>query len=38
MEESVGNKKYSQEFREEAAYQVPERGYSVEDEAERLGV
>jgi len=37
-EESMSNQRYSQEFRDEAVRQVIERGYSVKEVAERLGV
>jgi transposase len=34
----VSSKRYSAEFKEEAVRQVTERGYSVKEVAERLGV
>jgi transposase InsO family protein len=37
-EESMGSKRYSREFKEEAVRQVTERGYSVVEVATRIGV
>ncbi len=34
----MGSQRYSPEFKEEAVRQVTERGYSVRDVAERIGV
>ena len=34
----MGCKRFTQEFKEEAVRQVTERGYSVKDVAERIGV
>ena len=37
-EESMSNRKYTEEFRSEAIKQVIERGYKVKEVSERLGI
>jgi transposase len=37
-EESMSNRKYTEEFRAEAIKQVTERGYKVREVSERLGI
>lgn len=37
-EESMSNRKYTEEFRAEAIKQVTERGYKVREVCERLGI
>ena len=34
----TGHKRYTEEFKQDAVFQVKERGYSVQDVAQRLGV
>ena len=34
----TGHKRYTEEFKRDAVFQVKERGYSVQDVAQRLGV
>ena len=34
----TGRKRYTEEFKRDAVFQVKERGYSVQDVAQRLGV
>jgi transposase len=37
-EESMSNRKYTEEFKSEAIRQVTERGYKVQEVCERLGI